>query len=669
MSIRAGIVALLAALVALTDAARGDDPKWRTTAQNVLVVYVANDADFDGSGKPDSQEIAEYYAARRGVPDENLLGLKLHRQKGKNGLWDYSEFFEQILTPVVQKLQDKDAQGTPFSRKICYILTCPTLTQDINTRHDPKQQDWFKKTLQRSGDQWLISAEANLKAGVNKETGAPGEGLAQPLGSTIAELALPLFGVYHEPAKAKHFRQLRAENPEQYGFYLVSRLGMNLRTASDMLDGALYAERYLRLPGSQDKTDYRPEIWLDQRYERFAVDHIGAMARAVLLVQGMPGGGFSTGGGLNRPWPLVMDNQTAEIGMLVDGAPHKPTVTARIARDGVSPEGVILVPPAQTAFTKDIPLAMYFTVGSQVTAQPPPPPPTRPATLTAPAATAKAAQTGKAGASSASAPAKPPTAIVRSLDMNRNFVGLSTTEGFKGGDILTSVWPGQYPSGNCFIFYGFYGLAQYEDVFKFPPGALGVHTDSCCMVWARAAMSRGIAATFGVTTEPLSAGIPYGDQFIIGLANGYDWAESAYSSIRLAQRWAGVLFGDPLYAPFRSQQQVDKTPPVIANIRAKAAGDSVVISAELGGQGPDELADVALFKLEYGQDSKYGKTVDFFNWPEPLKPKALPARRFGYGRHFSHTIKSAKGQELHFRLTARDPAGLETTTPDQVFTP
>ncbi|KPK79309.1 MAG: hypothetical protein AMJ81_13425, partial [Phycisphaerae bacterium SM23_33] len=211
----------------------------------------------------------------------------------------------------------------------------------------------------------------------------------------------------------------------------------------------------------------------------------------------------------------------------------------------------------------------------------------------------------------------------------------------------------------------------YEDVFRFPPGALGVHVDSSCMRWAQQAMKRGIAATFGVTAEPLSAGIPYGNNLLLALASGYDWAESVYGALRLAQRWTGVVFGDPLYAPFRSRQLADKTPPVIGPVTVTPAGrGAVVVAASLAGKTPDELADVALFQLEYGLTTQYGNTVEFHDWPEPQKARGVKARRFGYSRHFRRKLTGlAAGGTYHFRLTARDPAGLETHTADATFGP
>ena len=100
------------------------------------------------------------------------------------------------------------------------------------------------------------------------------------------------------------------------------------------------------------------------------------------------------------------------------------------------------------------------------------------------------------------------------------------------------------------------------------------------------------------------------------------------------------------------------------------SGKTVTITAELVGKTPDELADVALFKLEYGPTDKYGKTVEFFNWPDPQNSARLRSRRFGYSRHFRWALQGLqKGNTYHFRLRARDPAGLETTTADATFEP
>jgi hypothetical protein len=183
-------------------------------------------------------------------------------------------------------------------------------------------------------------------------------------------------------------------------------------------------------------------------------------------------------------------------------------------------------------------------------------------------------------------------------------------------------------------------------------------------------MGRGMAATFGVTSEPLSAGIPHGHLMILSLAQGFNWAESVYGSLFYSQRWAGVAFGDPLYAPFRSLQLVDKTPPALDRVEAQAARGEVRIIAALGGRSDDELADVAMFKVEYGQSRSYGQSVDFVHWPSPEKSRGMAGRRFGYSRRFVTRITGLDaGRSYHYRVIARDPAGLETASEDKTFTP
>ncbi len=630
-TMKKAVICVLTLLLA-AGAARARDAKWQTGGRNVLILYRSDDADKNGNGKGDSLEAAEYYAARRNIPRRNMLGLKLATAKRRHA-WTYREVYDRILTPVAAKL------ATPLlASRICYIATMPgipiTVATGIKEPAGLKRRDWFQRIGRRSIDQWLISVDANLAAGVNKETGAPGSRPGKALGGSSRDLTLPLFGRFGNPARARHFRQLRSGSKARFGFYLVTRLGNDLRSSRDMLDGALYAERFLRLPGPLEKNVPRPTIWLDQKF-RFAGDHVSSLDRAIPLVRGAGGSPFAIGRGLQRIWPLVIDNHLNEIGLPLKetGLAHKPTVTGVVAKDGVNKRGILVDRvKKRSGRTKRTPTGLYFPPGCTVT-------------------------NGKA------------TARVTGLGRKTGRVLLSSTTGFAPGDTVTYTWPGEFPTDNCFIFYGFYGLSKFEDVFKFLPGALGIHTDSGCMKWAKGAMSRGIAATFGVTNEPLSAGIPYGDQVLIALAAGYDWAEAVYGGLRLGQRWCGVTFGDPLYAPFRSLRKKDITKPVLGEVEVRTDRKTTILSASLAGESEDELADVALFRLEYGPTTKYGTTIDFFDWPDPAKSRGVKGRRFGYSRHAAWSLKGLDGKTTyHYRITARDPAGNETVSDDRVLT-
>jgi len=643
MSARKSLACVL--LSALAGAAVCDEPLWRAEGRHVLVVYATDDADRNGNGKPDSIEAADYYARRRGVPAENLLGLSLKRGPDTKGDWTYPEFFERILKPIAAKLAATADDGESFCDRCCYILLAPGVPMLMRSHPPPDKAEkrWYRKCRRRSVDGYLISVSANLAAGVDAEAAAPGPGRSGPLGMDPSELTLPLFGTYRDPVAARHFRRLRRLEPERFGFALVTRLGLSLDQGRDMLDGALYAERYLRLPPVGQGPTGGPAIWLDQKY-KFAQDHVLSLARTLALLHGLGRSPFAEGEGLRRPWPMVIDNDLAEIGLAradesagaagvgePEAAQHKPTVTAKIASGGVAEGHLTLSGPRRIGRRgRDVPPALYFPPGCKVT-------------------------NGQA------------TAAVIGHDVDGNRLRVDSTVGFAPGQTIRHVWPGEFPARDCFFFYGFYGLGRYEDVFQFPPGALGIHVDSCCMTWARRAMRRGIAATFGVTSEPLSAGVPYGDQVLLALATGYDWAEAAYGGLRLAQRWTGVVFGDPLYAPFRSGQREDRTPPVLTRPKARVYGDVVVITAELAGATADELADVAQFKLEFGRTKDYGQSVDFFDWPEPKDSKFSYKRRFGYSRNFRWRRKGLDKGTYHFRLIARDPAGLETASPDLTF--
>jgi hypothetical protein len=314
-----------------------------------------------------------------------------------------------------------------------------------------------------------------------------------------------------------------------------------------------------------------------------------------------------------------------------DGAEglHKPVARAKVA--GVNGNFVQL--EKRKIGKAEAPLATYFPPGWEVT--------------------------GGAG------PAK---ATVKTVDIAGNRLELSSVEGFKAGDELVAVWPGSYPAKDCFYFFGFYGLGRYEDVFAFPPGAVGIHVDSSCMNWARGSLGRGIAGTFGVTVEPFSCGIPYGDRVLAALARGNDLAEAMTGGLYGAQRWAGVIFGDPLYAPFRGAKLPDRTAPVLEKPSATAEAKGMRVVARLGGASPDELADVALFRVEYGPDAKYGKALDFYEWPEPEKSKSKERDYSGYSRFCSRLVTGLeKGRTWHYRVIARDLAGNETASPDATF--
>ncbi len=705
--------------------------------KHVLVVYNQSAPDADGNGKSDDLDAAEYYAARRGVPADNMLGLKLEKVKRHP---DYVYFFENILTPVRAKLHSKGANGRPLGESIRYILLAPRMPMRMNTNQGKAEhpvRKGFGGAGRRSVDQWLISIEANFAGGIEKETGRPGrlkniklgqvivgskllgqlkygklnigsikvagrpmvalpvekegklgemlvggrklgeypvgkEKLGElnigtkdkplklgevdvrvpTLGSRRSDISLPLMGRFMRGGDG--FAELRAKTASLKGCYLVTRLGKDPASAQRCVDGALYAERYLRGGGaggvagtgsseSAEGALPEPAIWLDQKF-RFAGDQVASQVRCSALVHPWKSGLFRPGAaGPLAPWKLVIDNQLTEIGLRAKGAEkaHKPTATAKVSQVLA---GNVVVLEKKKIGRRPAPTSAYFSPGWEIRR--------------------KAA---KAGAADKRPEFK---AVVRAVDPGANQLMLSTNAGLQKGDELISVWSGEYPTRDCFFFFGFYGLGRFEDVFAFQPGAIGIHVDSSCMRWATGALGRGIAGTYGVVNEPFSAGIPYGDQVLAALVRGRDLAEAMSAAIRFPQRWAGVTFGDPIYAPFRGAKVPDRGAPVLEKVAAVAARGGVRVTALLGGKTPDELADVALFRVEYGPDAKYGEASDFYSWPDPQNPGKVKERNYsGYSRHFSRLLTGLqKGKTYHYRVVALDPAGNRTVSPDATFT-
>src|SRR5262244_3821103 len=55
----------------------------RVTPQEVLILFNTRWPDENGNYRSDSQDVAEYYAARRGIPTGHLLGLAVTDGQGK----------------------------------------------------------------------------------------------------------------------------------------------------------------------------------------------------------------------------------------------------------------------------------------------------------------------------------------------------------------------------------------------------------------------------------------------------------------------------------------------------------------------------------------------------------------------------------------------------------
>ncbi len=124
--------------------------------------------------------------------------------------------------------------------------------------------------------------------------------------------------------------------------------------------------------------------------------------------------------------------------------------------------------------------------------------------------------------------------------------------------------PGECP--DAALYCGWYSLGKYVDAFEWKPGAVGYHMASMeaqtlrnpkSGVWCNAMLRDGVAATLGPTYEPYLAAFPLPDDFFPLLLTGeYTLAEVYYRTLPF-HSWVMVLVGDPLYNPFKNRPAIE----------------------------------------------------------------------------------------------------------------
>ena len=133
---------------------------------------------------------------------------------------------------------------------------------------------------------------------------------------------------------------------------------------------------------------------------------------------------------------------------------------------------------------------------------------------------------------------------------------------------------------NVAVYVGWYRLRWYEDAFTFNRGAIGYHIASAEAVsvrdpketgWCKNAIEHGIAATIGSTDEPFVDAFPLPDEFFALLLTGRYSLVEAYTLTTRWTSWRMVLFGDPLYNPWKKRGLLGEEKTVIKTIRGMSA--------------------------------------------------------------------------------------------------
>lgn len=133
--------------------------------------------------------------------------------------------------------------------------------------------------------------------------------------------------------------------------------------------------------------------------------------------------------------------------------------------------------------------------------------------------------------------------------------------------------PALFPPGSApkaALYCGWYSLGAYIDAFAWQPGAVGFHVASAeattlhnaeSKVWAKRMLELGIGATLGPVAEPYLESFPLPDLFFPLLMGGKMPLLEVYYRSTPFLSWRQVLIGDPLYNPFRHHPALDEEEP------------------------------------------------------------------------------------------------------------
>ncbi len=123
--------------------------------------------------------------------------------------------------------------------------------------------------------------------------------------------------------------------------------------------------------------------------------------------------------------------------------------------------------------------------------------------------------------------------------------------------------PEVFPPGSCpdaALYCGWYSLGKYVPAFTWVKGAVGFHVASSeattlkqkgSNVWCKRMLEEGVAATLGPVAEPYLMSFPLPDEFFPLLMRGQQPLLEVYFRTLPHLSWMQILIGDPLYTPFQ----------------------------------------------------------------------------------------------------------------------
>ena len=591
----------------------------RSTGSDVLVIYNSawtNDSNADGV--QDSLEVANYYASRRDVPANQLVGVSMgyFNEPRTYGTIAYASFHQDLLIPVRNAIQ-------ACSNEIYYLAVCYGLPTIVGS----------SPTGGQALDAFLVDVYGSV-------TGATQRGHAFAQSSS-------------DPGNSRSLRELRRRDTATYALFLPSRVdGPDVETAKGLVDKALYAERYMRDGGGVSNAPYGGIAMSDDCYNDaggarllWKGEAVGGDVKNIFAGQPMRTyvSPLTRSGFHPATWNVLHDNANAVVGA------QKP-VTYGIISNIISADLLQLERSASVSrWDESMSWSGYegmsITNGNGESA-------TILDVLTN--GTLRVDSTTGFSVNQRITLVRPVTYPLANVFWHSSYY-----QYMYYSDIM------QWPVGAVSI--------QHES------GTMGHFRSLDHSNYGARALWRGLTAVAGPVSEPYFNCVPNADLVFRSLVQGFTWAEAAgqaYRGTTGLQRWMNMAVGDPLYAPFRGLWEgtvrEDSTAPAWGAISVTTNGcspDQVVMQAELASGSEDEAVDVAMFKIAYGREGGLlSNVVDYVAWENPDCIQFDFSRRYGYSRRLSEKLKDLDAGTYQCQLWAKDPYGNESVSAVLQFT-
>ncbi|MHB9073586.1 MAG: TIGR03790 family protein [Desulfobaccales bacterium] len=515
------------------------------SAQDLIVVYNRN--------VPGSQAVAAYYAGKRQVPPDNLVGVEVSSTEDMS-----RKEFDEKLTPPVSALVNKlKTQGRTPAILLVYgiplrvgAVPATKADQALKELAAQKLNEYQKQVLELamrldqltpalpalpgkpvwSGPskqmtypprQILVMAQQSVQRGVAYLQKQPADGKNR---SEITSLLIKLGGVSPEAqALMARTTQRRDRNlPLRQREFLGLNQDNEAEAEEGMFRGILpdTAQKTAAAIGSTRGLLGEMKFWYEARQQYENHQTIAAVDSELTL---MIAGPYQKTGWLPNPFNLAFNRlqfiRTVRARTLMVGRLDGPTpaIARRLVDDALAVE--------KTG------LNGVFYIDAR----------------------------GLAGKAAAGSYAWFDEHLLRLSDLMTKYSAMK---------VVLDKKPALFPPGSCpdaALYCGWYSAANYVPAFKWQRGAVGYHVASYeattlkkpdGKVWCKRMLEEGVAATLGPVTEPYLNSFPLPDQFFPILMTGKLSLIEVYFLTVPQVSWMQILIGDPLYCPFKKNPAI-----------------------------------------------------------------------------------------------------------------